>query len=94
MKAARKYYFRKPLQNFTRQECSEYLHKNIFDTPEFEVHVNQVAVNIKIDKRIVKAVLVSYFTNVMILINSTRKIKTKINIYGFFSIIVDKGDRF
>lgn len=94
MKGARKYYFRMPLPILTRKECSEYLHKNVFDTPEFEVHVNQVAVNLKIDQRIVKAVLISYFTNVMILINSTRKIKTKINIYGFFSIIVEKGDRF
>ncbi len=93
MKAPRKYFFRRPLKIFTKQECSEYLNRNVFDTPEFEDHVNQVAVNINIDQRIVKDVLVSYFTGVMLLINSTRKIRTKINIYGYFSIIVEKGDR-
>ncbi len=94
MKAARKYIFRNPLKNISRESIDQYLHTNVFSTPEFGIHVKQVALNLRLDDRIVRDVLISYFSNVMYIINTVRKLRTKINIYGFFSIIVEKGDRY
>ena len=94
MKAKMKYIFRKPLANISKENIDVYLAENVFDTEDFKKHVNQVALNLKIDESIVRDVLISYFTNVMYVINTTRKLRTKINIYGFFSIIVEKGNRF
>jgi hypothetical protein len=89
----RKYSFRQVLKNIPKDKAKEYLHTNVFDTAEFNIHVQRVAFNLKLDERIVRDVLVSYFTNIMLLINSKRKLKTKINVYGFFSLIVEKGNR-
>ena len=94
MKAKRKYIFREPLKNISKENINSYLAKNVFETNDFQKHVNQVALNLKIDESIVRDVLISYFTNVMYIINTTRKLRTKINIYGFFSIVIDKGNRF
>jgi hypothetical protein len=93
MKAKRKYFFRKPFKIFSKKDLTEYLHRNVFSTSGFDLHVKQVAVNLKIDETIVRDVLVSYFTNVSLAVNTTRKIKTKINIYAFFSLFIEKGNR-
>ena len=94
MALERKYIFKKLLKNIPRKQIDLYLAENVFDTEDFSKHVKQVALNLKIHESIVRDVLISYFSNVMYIINSTRKLRTKINIYGFFSIIVDKGNRF
>lgn len=94
MKAKRKYIFRKPLGNIPKDKIDMYLAENVFETNDFKKHVDQVAKNLKVDESIVRDVLESYFTSIMYIINTTRKIKTKINVYGFFSIVVEKGNRF
>lgn len=89
----RKYVFKHKLKNYSREEGKAYLHKEVFSNPDFENHVNQVAVNLEVDESIVRDVLISYWTNIFYLINTVRKVKTKINVYGFFSLVVEKGDR-
>jgi len=93
MKAKRKYYFRKDLENISKKEGLEYLHKNTFNRPEFEVHIKRAAFVLNIDEGIVRDVVKSYITNVFQVINTVRKTKTKINIYGFFSFVVKPGRR-
>lgn len=90
----KKYLFRNPLKNIPKENIDKYLDENVFSTSDFKEHTNQVALNLNIDESIVRDVLISYFSNVMYIINTSRKLRTKINIYGFFSIIVDKGNRY
>jgi hypothetical protein len=94
MKDTKKYSFRQQLKNLPKKDIPEYLHDQVFKTSEFDLHIKRVAFNLKVDESIVRDVVISYFTNVMIAINTARKIKTKINIYGFFSLIIEKGNRF
>lgn len=89
-----KYSFKEPLKNIPKDKAREYLDKQVFSTEHFKKHVDQVATNLKLSPELVNDVLVSYFTNVFFMLNTTRKIKTKINLYGFFSLSVLKGDRF
>lgn len=93
MPRKKKYYFDIELKNISKEKLKEYLHNEVFKSDAFKLHVKQVAFNLKIDESIVKDVLVSYFTNVALVINTVRKIKTKINIYGFFSLTVEKGKK-
>lgn len=67
------------------------LDEEVFQSPSFNEHVKKVSLNTKIDEETVKEVLISYFTNIVFAINAVRKVKTKINVYGFFSLIVKKG---
>lgn len=89
----RKYWFKDELKNIPKDNLKRYLHDMVFSTPEFNLNVKQTAQNLNIDEKIAYDVLVSYFTNIALVINTVRKIKTKINIYGFFSITVEKGRR-
>jgi hypothetical protein len=93
-KIQKKFIFPGNLKNIKRERAKEYLQGNVFDTDNFKEHVSQVAINLNIDESIVRDVLVSYFTNIFYLINTVRKIKTKINIYGYFSLTVERGRRF
>jgi hypothetical protein len=90
----KKYYFRNPLKNIPKENSDKYLQRQVFGTSEFDLHVKRVAFNLNIDEVIVRDVLVSYFSNIMYLINTVRKIKTKINVYCYFSLIVEKGNRY
>ena len=89
-----KFAFKEELKNIPKDKAVEYLNKQVFDTEHFAHHVNQVSTNLKLDQRLVRDVLVSYFTNIFFMINTVRKIKTKINLFGFFSLSVLKGSRF
>ena len=88
-----KFFFKQELKNIPKGKLKEYLHTEVFTSEPFKLHVKQVAFNLEIDEVIVKDVLISYFTNVCLIINTARKVRTKINIYGFFSLIVEKGHR-
>ena len=91
--AKRKYFISTELKNIPRKNLKEYLHNEVFNTTEFNTHIEQTAFNLQLHKQIVRDVVVSYFTNIAIAINTVRKIKTKINVYGFFSIWIEKGRR-
>lgn len=93
-KIKKKFIFPGNLKNIKRERGKEYLQVNVFDTDNFKEHVSQVAINLNVGESMVRDVLVSYFTNIFYLINTVRKIKTKINIYGYFSLTVEKGRRF
>lgn len=80
---------RKLLKNISKKEMVEYLHTNVFTTSDFNLHVQRVAINLQVDESIVRDVLVSYFTNIAFAINIVRTIKTKINVYGYFSLTVE-----
>jgi hypothetical protein len=67
------------------------LDDEIFNSDAFNKHVKQVSLNINMDEKTVKKVLVSYFMNIAFVLNTVRKIKTKINVLGFFSLIVRDG---
>lgn len=93
MSAKRKYYFKHDLTHMAHKEHMNFLNKEVFETEEFNKDIEQVAQNMKINKEIVRDVVVSYFYNIFKVINTVRKIKTKINIYGYFSLLVEKGSR-
>lgn len=80
-----------PLLNKT--QIKDVLHNDAFDLEEFDRHVKEVAFKTKIDEEIVRSVIESYFTNIVLVINSVRKLKTKINVYGFLTLFVEKGKR-
>lgn len=83
----------KELDNLTIEQIKELLEKDVFSKVHFNKHIVEVSLKTKIDEKIVEQVLKSYFTNILIVINTVRKIKTKINVYGFFSIFIEKGKR-
>lgn len=78
-------------RNLTRKEIKQVLEKDVFSNIDFKNHVLETSETLNIDVKIVEYVLKHYITNVMILINTTQKIKTKINIYAFFTLILEKG---
>lgn len=89
----KKYYFSKPFKTFSRSEINTLLEQEIFNSNHFMEHIKEVSYRTKISEEIVSDVLRSYITNIFIVMNQIRKIKTKINVYGFFSLIVEKGSR-
>jgi hypothetical protein len=80
-------------KNLNKKQINTLLEQDVFSKPHFRQHVIEVSLKTKIDEKIVEEVLKSYFTNILIVINTFRKIKTKINVYGFFSIHIEKGNR-
>lgn len=91
MLTTKKKFFRKAFYNLKRNEIESLLEEEVFSTVSFNEHAKEVSLNTKIDEEIVKDILKSYFTNILVVINTVRKIKTKINIYGHFFIIIEKG---
>lgn len=89
-----KYIFKEDLENIPRDKARAYLDRQVFSTEEFEKHVDQVSLNLKVDQQIVRDVLISYFTNIFFVVNTVRKVRTKINLYGFASLQVGAGRRF
>lgn len=83
----------KDLDNLTIEQIKDLLDNDVFNIVSFNKHIVEVSLKTKINEKIVEQVLKSYFTNILIVINTIRKIKTKINVYGFFSIIIEKGKR-
>lgn len=82
------------IYNLKKSTIIKLLEKEVFSTEHFNEHVKEVSLKTKIDERIVKDVLKSYFTNIVFVMNRVLKIKTKINIYGFLDLIIGKGSRF
>ncbi len=72
-----------------KKRIKEYLNKEVFNTLEFKEHVYKVSLILGIKEDVVQDVLSSYFTSIFVFINSINK-KTKINIYGFFSLFTEK----
>lgn len=89
-----KYYYRDVFDNLPKKDALALLEAEVFTDNHFLEHVKEVSFKTKIDEEIVKDVLRSYITNVFLVINTVRKIKTKINIYGYFSVVIFKGNRF
>lgn len=89
----KKYYFPRPLKNIPKKELIEYLNIEVFSKELFKNHLKEVSHNLKIDEEIVEQVVKSYIINVSIVMNTVRKIKTKINIFAFFSFEVREGKR-
>ncbi len=89
----KKHISHKELDNLTIEQIKDLLEQDVFITAHFNKHIIEVSLKTKIDEKIVEQVLKSYFTNILIVINTVRKIKTKINVYGFFSIFIEKGKR-
>lgn len=88
-----RYYFKNNLKNMSKAEAREYLNSQVFKDKRFNMHVKEVSHNLKIDEKIVKDVLVHYITEIMYVMNSVRKFKTRINIYCFFNFLIEKGKR-
>lgn len=88
-----KFYFNKELKNLPHDYLREYLHNEVFTTVEFNTHIEQTASILQLNTEIVRDVVTSYFTNIILVINTVRRVQTKINVYGFFSIWIEKGRR-
>ena len=84
---------RTKLYNLNKSQVIKMLEEDVFSKDDFIEHVKEVSLKTKIDERIVKDVLKSYFTNIVFVMNRVLKVKTKINIYGFLSLIIGKGRR-
>ncbi len=78
-------------RNIYKKDIKILLEEEVFSNEQFIEQVKYVSLKTNIDEKIVKEVLTSYFTNILIVINSIRKVTTKINVYGFFSLIIRKG---
>ncbi len=78
-------------RNIFKKDIKILLEEEVFSNQQFIDQVKQVSLKTKMDEKIVKEVLTSYFTNILIVINSIRKVVTKINVYGFFSLTIKKG---
>lgn len=89
----KKYYFQKPFNLLSDEEVEECLHNEVFQRQEFDNHIKEVSHNLKIDEEIVRDVMMQYITSIMYMLNTVRKIKTKINIYSFFSFRIEAGKR-
>lgn len=86
-------YFKKSFKTLSRKEISELLEEEVINNEHFNEHISEVSLKTKIDYEIVKQILISYFTNILVVINTARKIKTKINVYGAFFLIIKKGTK-
>lgn len=91
--AKKKYFLKQEFKNMPKNEIPGFLEREVFNSNHFKEHVKEVSFKTEIDEEIVSDILKSYFTNITIVINTFRKIKTKINVYGFFSLIVKEGKR-
>jgi len=85
--------YSKEFKNMTVHEIKFLIKNEVQNSNSFKQHVQEVSLNTKIHPEIVHDVLINYFTNILIVINRVRKIKTKINVYGFFSLFIKKGNR-
>lgn len=77
----------------TKSEIASCLDKEVFSTIEFQNHVSEVALLTNVKRHLVEKILTDYFTNILIVINTVRKFKTKINIFAFLHLIIEKGKR-
>ena len=75
----------------SEEQIKVLLDNEVFDTPSFKEHIKEVSYLTKIDEQIVQDVLLSYFKNIMKVLNTYQRITTKINIYGFLSLFIQKG---
>jgi hypothetical protein len=87
----RKAYIKSIADLVSKAKAQKYLREQVFDTADFNAHVEQTAAVLDINPEIVKDVLVSYWTNIFYVLNTVQKINFKINVYGFFSINYMKG---
>ena len=88
-----KYTFRKELKNIPHDKFKKYIEDQIFSSPDFNKHIKQTSINLNINEDVVREVVQHYFLHIGYAINTVRKIKTKINIFGYFSLFVEKGRR-
>ena len=91
MAGKKKYFFHRAFKLIPKEDIRSFMEKEVFCLDEFKQDVDRVSENLNMDRGLVKDVLESYFVNIMIIINSVRKIKTKINIYAFCSIVIEPG---
>lgn len=84
-------YIKSAEQCVPKEKADTYLREQVFDTSEFNVHVERTAAVLDVDPQIVKGVLVSYWSNIFYLLNTVQKVNLKINVYGFFSLVYTKG---
>lgn len=74
-----------------KKQADAYLKQEVFDTEEFNLHVERTAGSLDLHPQLVKDVLVSYWTNIFYVLNTVQKFNLKINVYGFFSLVYLKG---
>jgi hypothetical protein len=89
-----KYKYPDKIIGFTKEECIQYLEENTFSNYDYKRHIKTVASKLKIDEVIVDDVIRHYFTKMFVFINAKQFTNFKINIYGFYSIFMRKGDRY
>jgi len=93
MNKRRRYFFSKNFKNLNRKQIIALLEDEVLNCHAFKEHVTEVSFKTKIHEEIVKDILKSYFTNILVVINTVRKVKTKINVYGHFFLIIKEGKR-
>lgn len=80
-----------PAFRSTKKQLRANLEEDVFSNHLFKEHLKKVSLKTKMDEKIVEEVLRSYFTDILIVMNSVRNIKRKINIYGFLRAIIIPG---
>ena len=88
-----KFFLRNNVKNLSKEQISVLIENEVLNSNHFKEHITEVSFKTKIHEDIIKDILKSYFTNILVVINTVRKIKTKINIYGFFYLLIEKGKR-
>lgn len=73
---------------FKKKQLEKIIYDEFFETSMFYYHVKEVSELTGIDEAKVLRVLVSYFYNVMVCLNTIHKRIVKINIYSFFSLTI------
>ena len=87
------YWSKEPYKLIPKKDYIDYLQKTVFNTEDFNKHIDITADSLGIHRDIVYDVVTSYWIDIAMVINSYQKKLTKINIYGFFSLKLLKGNR-
>jgi hypothetical protein len=77
----------------SKTQIKSIIENEVLNSNHFHEHITEVSFKTKIHEDIIKDILISYFTNILVVINTIHRIKTKINIYGFLYLILRKGKR-
>lgn len=80
-----------PLRVLNKSEIDDMLQSEVFSNAEFNNHIEEVSNNLGYDKELVSRVIRNYITNIVVVINTVRNFKRKINVYGFFSLTIGSG---
>ncbi len=90
---AKKSVFWRDFKHMDKSQIKDMLEQDVYSTDEFKRHIEEVSIKTGLETDLITSVLKSYFTNILIVINSNNKLKTIINLYAFAKLVIKRGKR-